>query len=89
MSDHDNKSLLSRLSRDENKDTIPNRIQFVKSLLSNNNNKLKPQPQLFYARAIICNIDRTLEDYDTMKWAYLGMSEFVLVTERVLIYAEY
>jgi hypothetical protein len=39
MSD-DNKSLLSRLSRDENKDTIPNRIQFVKSLL--NNNKLKP-----------------------------------------------
>ncbi|VBB18072.1 serine/threonine protein kinase [Yasminevirus sp. GU-2018] len=39
MSD-DNKSLLSRMSRDENKDTIPNRIQFVKTLL--HNNKLKP-----------------------------------------------
>ena len=40
MSIEDNKSLLTRLSKDENKDTIPNRLQFVKSLL--NNNKLKP-----------------------------------------------
>lgn len=38
MSD-DNKSLLSRLSRDDNKDTIPGRMYFAKSLL--NNNKLK------------------------------------------------
>lgn len=38
MSD-DNKSLLSRLSRDDNKDTIPGRMYFAKTLL--NNNKLK------------------------------------------------
>lgn len=32
----DNKSILSRLNKDENKDTINNRIQFVKTLLKNN-----------------------------------------------------
>jgi hypothetical protein len=36
----ENKDLLSRLGRDENKDTIPNRIQFIQLLLRNNS--LKP-----------------------------------------------
>lgn len=36
----DNKSVLSKLSRDENKDTIPHRIKFIKTLL--NGTKLKP-----------------------------------------------
>lgn len=40
MSIDDNKSLLILLGQDENKDTIPNRIQFIKTLL--NNNSLKP-----------------------------------------------
>jgi hypothetical protein len=39
MSTEDNKSLLYRLGQDENKDAIPNRIQFVKTLLNNNNLK--------------------------------------------------
>lgn len=37
MSTDENKSLLTLLGKDENKDTIPNRIQFVKTLLNNNN----------------------------------------------------
>ena len=39
MSTEDNKSLLQRLGQDENKDAIPNRIQFVKSLLNDNSLK--------------------------------------------------
>ena len=40
MSIIENKCLLSRLGQNEHKDTIPNRIQFIKTLL--NNNHLKP-----------------------------------------------
>jgi hypothetical protein len=40
MSVEDNKSLLTQLGQCEDKDTIPNRIQFIKTLL--NNNSLKP-----------------------------------------------
>lgn len=40
MSTEENKSLLIRLGQNENKDAIPNRIQFIKTLL--NNNSLKP-----------------------------------------------
>ena len=40
MSTEENKNLLIRLGQDENKDAIPNRIQFIKTLL--NNNSLKP-----------------------------------------------
>ncbi len=39
MSVDENKQLLTILGRDDNKDTIPNRIQFVKTLLNNNNLK--------------------------------------------------
>lgn len=36
MDSEDNKSILSKLNKDENKDTITNRIQFIKTLLRNN-----------------------------------------------------
>jgi hypothetical protein len=40
MSVEKNKSLLSKMGKNINRDTIPNRIEFVKTLL--NNNKLQP-----------------------------------------------
>ena len=40
MSSDKNKNLLLRLGKDINRDTIPNRIEFIKTLL--NNNKLEP-----------------------------------------------
>ena len=40
MCTEENKLLLIKLGQDENKDAIPNRIQFIKTLL--NNNSLKP-----------------------------------------------
>jgi hypothetical protein len=40
MSSYGDKSYLTNLSKDENKDAIPNRIQFVKALLKDN--KLRP-----------------------------------------------
>jgi len=39
MSNQDNKSILEKMGKDENKDAIPNRIQFAKILLQNNNLK--------------------------------------------------
>lgn len=47
MSIDDNKSQLAAILKDENKDTIPNRIQFIKMLL--HNNELRP----------LINFDRT------------------------------
>src|SRR5689334_22457013 len=40
MSNEENKSLLIQLGQDDNKDSIPNRIKFIKTLLQNND--LKP-----------------------------------------------
>ena len=40
MSVENNKNLLSKMGKNINRDTIPNRIEFVKTLL--NNNKLQP-----------------------------------------------
>ena len=68
MSTEDNKSLLFRLGKDENKDAIPNRILFVKTLL--NGNTLKPiinydatNTENFISRAR--EDDDSAESYDT------------------------
>ena len=68
MSTEENKSLLIRMGQDENKDAIPNRIQFIKTLL--NNNSLKPiidfdntDTENFISRSR--DDDDSAESYDT------------------------
>jgi len=68
MSTEENKSLLTQMGKDENKDAIPNRIKFIKTLLNNNN--LKPiidfdntDTENFISRAR--DDDDSAESYDT------------------------
>src|SRR5438552_10838642 len=68
MSTEDNKSLLQRLGQDENKDAIPNRIQFVKSLLNDNSLKTiinfdNTDTENFISRPR--DEDDSIESYDT------------------------
>jgi hypothetical protein len=86
MSVEDNRSYLHRLNQDENKDAIPNRLNFVKSILNDNNLKTIINFDCTDTENFISRTreeDDSAESYDTRATLKKEMHDIITVVNKM------